>query len=129
MSSELATTNLILGIIAAVSVIEAIVIAGLGIAGVIAFRRVMAVVAAIETHQVAPAMARVHAILDDVKDVTSRVREETERVDQAIHTTIDRIDDTADRVRSSVRARANRVIGFIRGLRGVIESMMATQHA
>lgn len=136
MSNELGTTNLILGIIAAVSVIEAIVIAGMGIAGVIAFRRVMAVVAGIETRQVAPAMARVHAILDDVKDmtsdvkgVTSRVREETERVDHAIHTTIDRIDDTADRVRSSVRDKANRLIGVVRGLRGIIESMMATRHA
>ncbi len=129
MSGELGTTNLILGIIAAVGVLEAIVVAGMGIAGFFAFRRVMTLVAAIETRQVAPAMARVHAILDDVKGVTSMVREETERVDQAIHTTIDRIDDTADRVRSSVRARTSRVVGFIRGLRAVLESMMATRHA
>ena len=129
MSGALGTTNLILGIMAAISVIEAIAIAGMGIAGFLAFRRVMTVVATIEMRQVAPVMARVHAILDDVKDVTSRVREETERVDQAIHTTIDRIDDTADRVRSSVRAKTSRVIGFIRGLRVVLESVMATRHA
>jgi hypothetical protein len=129
MFGELGTTNLLLGILAAVSVLEAIVIAGMGIAGFLAFRTVMTVVAAIETRQVAPAIARVHAILDDVKGVTSRVRQETERVDQAIRTTIDRLDHTADRVRSSVRAKTSRVIGFIRGLRVVVEAVRATRHA
>jgi methyl-accepting chemotaxis protein len=129
MFGELGTTNLLLGIIAVVSVLEAIVLAGMGIAGFLAVRRVMRVVAEIETRQVAPAMARVHAILDDVQGVTSRVREETERVDQAIHTTIDRLDDTADRVRSIARARASRVLGFICGLRDVVAAVRATRHA
>src|ERR1700674_4973052 len=111
MSGELGTTNLILGIMAAVSVLELVVIAGMGIAGFLAFRRVMTVVAAIETRQVAPAMARVLAILEDVQGVTATVREETERADQAIHTTIHRIDETANRVRSSVRAKGSGVIG------------------
>jgi hypothetical protein len=126
MFGELGTTKLTLGIIAAVSVLETIVIAGMGIAGFIAFRRVMTLVAAIETRQIAPAMVRVHAILDDMQGVTSRVREETERVDKAIHTTLDRIDETADRVRSSVQAKTSRMIGFIRGLRVALESVMAT---
>jgi len=129
MSGELGTTNLILAIMAAVSVLELIVIAGIGIAGFFAFRTIMTVVAAIETRQVAPAMVRVHEILDDVKGVTSKIREETARVDRAIHTTIDRIDDTADRVRSSARAKTSRVIGVIRGLRVALESLRAMRHA
>jgi hypothetical protein len=129
MSGELGTTNLLLGIIAAVSVVEVMVLAGMGIAGFLAVRRVMNVVAEIETRQVVPAMARVHAILDDVHGVTSRVREETERVDQAIHTTIDRLDDTADRVRSTALAKASHVLGVIRGLRDVVAAVMATRHA
>jgi hypothetical protein len=56
-----------------------------------------------------------------------RVREETERVDQAIHTTIGRNDDTADGVRSRVRAKTNRVIGIIRGLRVALDSVMAAR--
>jgi hypothetical protein len=128
LSGELGTTNLILGIMAAVSALELVVITGMGIAGFLAFRRVMTVVAAIETRQVAPAMARVHAILDDVQGVTARVRDETERVEEAIHTTIHRIDETADRVRSSVRTKTSRVIGVIRGLRVALESVMATRH-
>lgn len=69
-------------------------------------------------------MARVNAILDDVKTVTAKVKEETERVDRAVHATMNRIDDTADRMRSSVRAKASAVIGFVHGLRAVMEGML-----
>ena len=128
MSGELGTTNLLLGIMAAVSVLEALALIGMGVAGFTVYRRVMELVAGLETRQVAPAMIRVNAILDDVKDVTAKVRQETERVDHAIHTTIDRIDDTAERVRWNVREKTSRVVGFIRGLRVALESVMATRH-
>src|SRR5262245_53709897 len=128
MSGELGTTNLLLGIMAAVSVLEALAIIGMGIAAFMVYRKLTELVAGLETRQLAPAMIRVNAILDDVRGVTARVREETERVDYAIHTTIDRIDGTADRVRSNVREKASRVVGFIRGLRVALESVMATRH-
>jgi hypothetical protein len=124
MSGELGTTNLILGILAAVSVVEALAIVGMGAAGIMAYRKVMMLVDGIETRHVAPTMARINAILDDVKTVTATVKEETERVDQAIHTTMDRIDDTADRVRSTVRAKTSAVLGFVHGLRVAIERML-----
>lgn len=130
MAANLATTNLILGIIAAVSVLEAVLLIGVGIAGFMIYRRVMDLVAGLEQRQVAPAMARVNAILDDVKDVSAKVKLETERVDLAIHSTIDRIDDTADRVRSNVRAKTSRVVGLVRGVRAAIEGVLhpQTQH-
>jgi hypothetical protein len=128
MSAELGTTNLLLGIMAAVSVFEALVMIGLGVAGLMAYRRVILLVDEMETRQVAPAMARVNAILDDVKMVTATVREETERVDHAINTTMDRIDDTAGRIRSSVRARTGAVVGLARGLRVAIEWMLHSRH-
>jgi hypothetical protein len=128
MSGELGTTNLLLGIMAVVSVLEALVLIGIGVAGFMAYRKVMELVAGLEARQVAPAMARVNAILDDVKDVTAKVKEETERVDQAIHQTINRIDDTADRVRSNVRAKTSWMVGVVRGLRVAIEGMLQTRH-
>ena len=128
MSGELGTTNLLLGIMAAVSVFEALAIIGMGVAGFTVYKKVMELVAGLETRQVAPAMIRVNAILDDVRDVTAKVRQETERVDHAIHTTIGRIDDTAERVRWNVREKTSRVVGFIRGLRVALESVMATRH-
>ena len=129
MTPELGTTNLLLGIMAAVSVLEALAIIGLAVTGFMVYRRVMDLVNGLETRQIAPAMARVNAILDDVKDVTGKVKEETERADQAIHRTIGRIDDTADRVRSNVRAKTSRVVGFVRGLRVAMESMLQSRAA
>jgi len=128
MSGELGTTNLLLGIMAAVSVLEALVVIGMGIAGFMAYRRVMELVNGLETRQIAPTLARVNAILDDVKDVTAKVKEETERVDQAIHHTMNRIDDTADRVRSNVRAKTSWMVGIVRGLRVAIEGVLQTRH-
>jgi len=105
MQPNLGTTNLLLGIMAAVSVLEALLIIGMGIAGWMVYRRVMDLVTGLEERQIAPLMVRVNAILGDVKDVTAKVKEETERVDQAIRTTMDRVDDTADRVRSNCERR------------------------
>jgi hypothetical protein len=127
MSGELGTTNLLLGIMAAVSVLEALLVIGIGVAGFLVYKRVMVLIEGLEARQVAPAMARVNAILDDVKAVSAKVKEETERVDQAIHSTMGRIDDTADRVRSNVRAKTSRIVGFVRGLRVALEGMLHSE--
>jgi len=127
MSGELGTTNLLLGVMAAVSLLEAIVLIGMGIAGFTVYRRTMELLSGLETRQVAPAMARVNAILDDMKVVSATVKDETERFDHAIRHTIDRVDDTADRVRSNVRAQTSRVVGFVRGLRVVIEGLLRSR--
>ena len=134
MSGELATTNLLLGIMAAVSVLEGLVIIGIGVAGFMVYKKVMSLVDStlklaegIEARQVTPAMMRVNAILDDVREVTSKVKEETERVDHAIHSTIDRIDDTADRVRSNVRAKTSAIAAFVRSARIAVEGMLRSE--
>lgn len=124
MEPQLDTTNLFLGIMAAVSVLQALVLIGAGIAGFVAYRKVMALVNTLEEQHVAPAMGRVNAILDDVKGVSAKVKEEADRVDHAIHTTIDRVDDTVDRVRWNVRAKTSRIVGIVRGARVAIESML-----
>jgi hypothetical protein len=128
MTGELGTTNLLLGIMAAVSILEALVVLGLGIGGFMVYRRVMTLVEGLVTRQVAPAMERVYGILDDVQGVTLKVNEETDRVDYAIRSTMDRVDDTADRVRSNVRAKTSRVVGFVRGLRVAMEAMLHSEH-
>src|SRR5262249_13057886 len=100
MASELGTTNLLLGIMAAVSVLEAVLLVGAGVAGVMLYQRVSSLLSELESRHVAPAMTRVNAILDDVKSVSATVKDETTRVDYAIRSTMARVDDTADRVRS-----------------------------
>ena len=121
----LQTTNTMLGIIAGVSVLEALLILGVGVAGYRVYSRVMTLVNDLEARQVAPTMARVNAILDDVKEVSSKVKDETVRVDSTIRNTMERVDDTADRVRSNVRAKTSRIVGIVRGARVALEHMLS----
>jgi len=129
MDGNLGTTNIFLGIMAVVSVLEALVIIGAGVAGYLVYRRVMDLVNGLEQRQVAPAMARVNAILDDVKAISVKVKDETERVDHAIRNTMDRVDDTADRVRTNVREKTSRIVGLVRGARVALESFLQSRAA
>jgi len=124
---NLDTTNMLLGIMAAVSVLEALLLIGLGVGGFMVYRRVMQLVMDLETRQIAPLRDKVDSILLDVKTVTARVSEQTERVDHAISGTIHRVDETADRVKGSVRDKVNQAVGVARGIRAVIASLMGTE--
>ncbi len=121
---NLETTNLLLGIMAAVSVLEALLLIGIGVGGFVMYRRVMGLVNDLEARQIAPIREKVDAILEDVKTVTARVSQQTERVDHAISGTIHRVDETADRVKGSVRDRVNHAVGAVRGVRAVIASLI-----
>jgi len=127
MEANLGTTNLLLGIMAAVSVLEALLLIGVGVAGFLIYRRVMSLINELEARQIAPAMARVNAILDDVKQVSTKVKDEAERVDTALRTTMDRVDDTAERVRTNVKAQTGRLVGILRGARVALETMMSAR--
>ena len=74
MSGDLATTNVLLAILATISVLEALVVVGLFAGGVIMFRRLTKAIADIEQRRIAPAAAKVNEILEDVKGVTERLR-------------------------------------------------------
>lgn len=121
---DLHTTNVLLGIMAAVSVLEALVLIGMGVGGFLVYRRVMQLVSDLEARQIAPLREKVDAILADVRTVTARVSQQTERVDHAISGTMDRVDETAERVRSSVRDKVAQATGVIRGVRAIIMSML-----
>ena len=126
---NLDTTNVLLGIMAGVSVLEALVLIGIGIGGFMMYRRVMKLVEDLEARQIAPIREQVDAILGDVRTVTARVSQQTERVDHAISGTIHRVDETADRVKGSVRDKINQAVGMVRGIRAVIISMMNNGNA
>jgi len=78
---DLSTTNILLAIMAAVSVLEAVVVAALLVGGVLAYRKVAAMLERIEERQVAPAISRVNAVLDDVKAVAGIVKKAAEDLD------------------------------------------------
>ena len=125
---DLHDTNVALFIMAAVSVLKALVLIGIGIGGWLVYRRAMQLVNDLEARQIAPVREKVDAILGDVKSLTARVNSEAERVDQAIHGTINRVDNTAEHVKSTVKEKVNDAAGVIRGIRAAIVSVLQTDH-
>jgi hypothetical protein len=125
---DLQTTNVALIVMAVVSVLEALLLIGVGIGGFTVYRRVMQLVTDLESRQIAPLREKVDAILGDVKAVTARVNSEAERVDHAIHGTIDRVDNTAEHLKSSVMDKVNNAAGIVRGVRAAIVSLLQTDH-
>ena len=121
---DLQSLSVPLWIMAVVSILEALVLIGAGVAGYLAYSRVMTVVNELEARQIAPLREKVDAILVDVKSISARVSQQTERVDHAINGTIDRVDDTATRVRAGVHDKVSQAVGVVRGVRAVIMSLL-----
>jgi hypothetical protein len=119
-AGNLDTTNLLLGIMAAVSVLEALVLVGVGVMAYRLYGQTMTTVRELEARQIAPLVARVNAlmtrvdaILGDVKEVTGRVSDRTERVDAAIRNTT-----------SSVSSRVNRVLTLVHNARAAVDGFL-----
>jgi hypothetical protein len=121
---DLSTTNILLGIMAAVSVLQGLVLIGAGVGMFLAYKRVTQLLTDLEARQVAPLRVKVEEILGDVKTVTARVSQQTERVDSAISGTMDRVDETAERVKHSVMDKVSQASGVVRGIRAVVASVL-----
>ena len=119
-AGNLDTTNLLLGIMAAVSVLEALVLVGVGVMAYRLYGQTMTTVRELEARQIAPLVARVNAlmtrvdaILGDVKEVTGRVSDRTGQVDAAIRNTT-----------SSVSSRVNRVLTLVHNARAAVDGFL-----
>ena len=121
---DLGTTNTFLGIMAVVSVLEALLLIGIGVGAFMAYRQVMQMMADLEARQIAPLREKVEGILTDVRSVTANVSHQSERVHHAITDTMDRVDETAGRVKGTVRDRVHQAVGVARGVRAVIMTVL-----
>jgi hypothetical protein len=121
---DLHTTNVLLGIMAVASVLEALVLVGVAVCGFLEYRRLTRLVSDLQTRQLAPMREKLDAILADVQAVTARVSQQSERVDHAITGTMDRVDVTAERVKSTVREKVAAAVGVVRGVRAIIMSVL-----
>jgi len=84
MAPDLSTTNALLGIMAVVSVLEALALIALIVGGFLFYRRLTQAIAGIEARHIAPVSSRVNAILDDVRGVSTVVRGATESADSSV---------------------------------------------
>ena len=124
---NLETTNWLLGAIAAASVVQTLMLVAVAIAGLKMYRQMSVRVEELEVSHVEPLRRQLDTILNDVHAITARVNHQAERVDHAIHGTIDRVDETAERVKDRVRDRVLRATGMVRGVRAAIASVLTTE--
>jgi hypothetical protein len=124
-AGNLDTTNLLLGVMAVVSVLEAAVLIGVGVMAYRLYTQATRTMREVEARQIAPLVARINAlmthadaILGDVKDVTSRVSNRTERVDTAIRNTT-----------SSVSSRVQRVLTLVHSARAAVDGFLHNRRA
>ena len=128
VEGSLDTTNLLLGILAAVRVLEAVLLVGIGVMVWRLYAHARRTIQEIEQRQIAPLAARTNAlmtsvddVLTDVKGVTSRLAQQADQLDSAIRATVDHADKAVGRVRRVVAARVNRVIGVMHGVRAACD--------
>jgi type IV secretory pathway TrbL component len=119
--NDLTMTNVWLGILAVVSLIEFLIIAAAGFMAFRAYKQVMVVVQNIERDHVAPLRARVDAILDEVQVITGKVRHAQDSVSAALHTA----SSAGSIIAGSVKAKAWPIIGVLRGVRNIASTMFS----
>lgn len=86
---DLSTTNILLGIMAVVSLLEALALIVVIGGGVLLYRRLFKLLADIEERQIAPVTARINTILDDVKGVSTTVKSATDAADSSVRRGLD----------------------------------------
>lgn len=152
---DLTTTNVLLGIMAAVSLIEGIALIAAGIIGLRLYREVRAQIDALEQRHLAPLTAKVlplidraAPIVDEAKVLTAkaspildearvlmqsvqRMSEKAEhslsRVDDAVQGTMNTAEQAVDRVQVGVRRTTATAVGVVRGVRTAIETFLTDQ--
>lgn len=124
IEGNLSTTNILLGIMAAVSVLQAFLFIGLGVLAFRLYRRIDSLAA-----KVAALVATVDGLLADVKDVMARVTRQTERVDAAIQHSMHAVEERAGRVFDSVESRISRIAGLVHGVTCAIQDLFGSRRS
>jgi uncharacterized protein YoxC len=148
MVVDLTTTNVLLGILAAVSLLEAAALIGAGIFAMRMYKQLTEQIQSLEQKHLAPLTARALPLLDEAKALSvqasplideakvlmktvqrtaERVEHSLTRMDGAVQGTIDSAEQAVDKVQGGVRKTAGTVIGVVRGVRTAIETFLTDQ--
>ena len=110
---SLTTTNVWLGILAIISLLEFLMIVAAGWFAYRMYMQVMTTIDNVERVHIAPLRARVDGILDEVQVITNKVKHAQDSVTDAFR----HVAGTGTVVAGAVRSKAWPILGIIQGLR------------
>jgi hypothetical protein len=116
---SLQTTNVWLGILAVVSLLEFLMIAGAGVLAFRLYKEAMSTIQAIERVHIAPLRMRVDLLLDQVEIMTDTVKNAQESVSD----TLRHVTGAGTLVAGAVRAKAWPILGIIQGLKSAANAI------
>jgi hypothetical protein len=116
---SLQTTNVWLGILAVVSLLEFLMIASAGVLAFRLYKEAMSTIQAIERVHIAPLRMRVDLLLDQVEIMTDTVKNAQESVSD----TLRHVTGAGTLVAGAVRAKAWPILGIIQGLRSAANAI------
>jgi methyl-accepting chemotaxis protein len=146
--ADLTTTNILLGIMAVVSLLEAAAIIAAGVMGMRMYREMTEQIRTLEQRHVAPLVAQAlpliaegktlaeegkvlaqeaRTLMQTAQRIAGRVEHSTSRMDEAVQETMNKAEHAVDRVQGGVRKTAGTVIGVVRGVRTAIETFLTDQ--
>ena len=117
---DLTTTNVWLGILAVISLLEFLMIVAAGVLAYKMYQRVLTAIETVERVHVAPLRARVDLILDEVQNVTDKVKHAQETVSDAFR----HMAGTGSTVASAVRSKTWPILAIIQGLKTAANTVM-----
>ena len=122
MPGSLDTTNTMLAIIAAVSVLQGLVLIGLGVAGWKIYKLASDTIREIDEKRVQPIAAKVNGLVDRAHQVTDKVHAITDKVQHRA----EKVEAALDTAKTEVSGTVQRVASAVSGLRGALVDALTT---
>jgi len=117
---DLTTTNIWLAILAIVGLIEFVMICVAGFFAYRMYQKAMRTFESVERVHIAPLHARVDGILDEVQNITFKVKHAQESVTEAVK----HMAGTRSAVAYAVRSRTWPIVGILQGLKSAATTVM-----
>ena len=112
---DLTMTNVWLGMLAIVSLIEFLMICAAGIFAYRMYRQAMAAIETVERAHIAPLRVRVDAMLDQVQTVVDQAKRAQESVSEVFR----HVAGTGSAVAGAVKSKTWPIVGILQGLKSV----------
>jgi len=119
MPTELDTLTNWVAVLAVAGAVQTLLLLGGVAAGFIAWRRAMASIDAIEQRHIAPISARVSAVVDDIQDVTQRIR----HADDAMKHKLEEVGGAARVARDVLADRVWPAVGVVRAVSAGLKAL------